>query len=230
VTFIPVTWGAVSSASEGEVIGGPERALLARARVGEVEALRSLYDRHAPAVRRFLEGLLSDAAAADDGTQETFARAFRRLSTLDEADRLAPWLFGIARNVAYELKRGRRRDAGGPTGQRAGGSGGSGGSAGAGGVNWGARPGDEPAEGRTPEDELLGREAVRAVDRALGQLNDDRRAALLLRVDHELAYDEIARLMGWSLAKVKVEIHRARLALRAQLAGYEGEEQSGGGW
>lgn len=226
MTFIPVTWGAVSSASEGEAPGGPERALLARARVGEVEALRSLYDRHAPPVRRFLEGLLSDAVAADDGTQETFARAFRRLATIDEADRIAPWLFGIARNVAYELKRGRRRDAGVSAGQRASAAGGAGGECG---VNWGARPGDEPAEGRTPEDELLGREAVRAVDRALGQLNDDRRAALLLRVDHELAYDEIARLMGWSLAKVKVEIHRARLALRAQLDGDEGHEQSGGG-
>jgi RNA polymerase sigma-70 factor (ECF subfamily) len=230
VTFIPVAWGAVSSASEGEVIGGPERALLARARAGEVEALRSLYDRHAPAVRRFLEGLLGDAVAADDGTQETFARAFRRLATLDDTDRLAPWLFGIARNVAHELKRGRRRDAGGLAGQRAGAASGACGVSGASGANWGMRPGDEPAEGRTPEDELLGREAVQAVDRALGRLNDDRRAALLLRVDHELAYDEIARLMGWSLAKVKVEIHRARLALRAQLAGYEGDEQSGGGW
>ncbi|HEU4535585.1 MAG TPA: RNA polymerase sigma factor [Polyangiaceae bacterium] len=221
MTFIPVAWGAVSSAPEGEALGGAERALLARARAGEVEALRSLYDRHAPAVRRFLEGLLGDAAAADDGTQEAFARAFRRLATLGECDRLAPWLFGIARNVAYELKRGRRRDAGGAGAGRAGGEAGA---------ADGARPGDEPAEGRTPEDELLGREAVRAVDRALGQLNDDRRAALLLRVDHELAYDEIARLMGWSLAKVKVEIHRARLALRAQLDDNEGGAQKGGGW
>lgn len=212
MTFIPVAWSAAAPSLEGEAAGGAERALVARARAGDVEALRSIYDRHAPAVRRFLQGLLGDVAAADDGLQETFARAFRRLATLDELDRPGPWLFGIARNVAYELKRGRRRDAGAP-----------GGPAGARGA------GDEPAEGRTPEDELLGREAARAVGRALEGLTDDRRAALLLRVDHELAYDEIARLMGWSLAKVKVEIHRARLALRARLAGYEsGGEEAGG--
>ncbi|HEU4410159.1 MAG TPA: RNA polymerase sigma factor [Polyangiaceae bacterium] len=211
MTLIPVTWGAVPPALGGESAGPSERALLARARAGEVDALRSLYERHAPAVRRFLQGLLGDATAADDALQETFARGFRRLSTLGEHDRLSPWLFGIARNIAYELRRGRRRDGHGPGGEAGGG------------------PGDEPAEGRTPEDELLGREAARAVARALERLNDDRRAALLLRVDHELAYDEIARLMGWSLAKVKVEIHRARLVLRAHLAGYEGDDEAGGG-
>ena len=46
------------------------------------------------------------------------------------------------------------------------------------------------------------------------------RAALVLRIDHGLAYEEIASLMGWSLQKVKNEIHRARLQLRASLAGY----------
>ncbi len=214
MTLFPVAWGAASPALEGEAVGGPERALMARAREGEVEALRTIYERHAPAVRRFLQGMLGDAAAADDGTQETFARAFRRFGALGEIERVAPWLFGIARNVAYELRRGRRRDAGGPA------------EAGAG---RGGAAGGEPAEGRTPEDECLGRETARAVGRALDGLNDERRAALLLRVDHELAYDEIARLMGWSLAKVKVEIHRARLALRAQLAGYEGEGETSGG-
>lgn len=209
-----MAWSQVSPVLDVEASGPPERALLERARAGEVEALRALYERHAPAVRRFLAGLLGDAAAADDGTQETFARAFRRLSSPGEVDRVAPWLFGIARNVAYELRRGRRRDAGAPSG--------------AGGGAAGEAAGGEAALGRTPEDELLGREAARAVGRALERLNDDRRAALLLRVDHELAYDEIARLMGWSLAKVKVEIHRARLVLRAQLAGYEGEEEGVG--
>jgi RNA polymerase sigma-70 factor, ECF subfamily len=203
-----MAWGAALSALEGAA-GPPERALLARARAGEVEALRSLYERHAPAVRRFLQGLLGDVTAADDGLQETFARAFRRLSTLGECDRLGPWLFGIARNVAYELKRGRRRDGGGPIAPE------------------GGAGGDEPAWGRTPEDELMGREAAMAVGRALDGLNDDRRAALLLRVDHDLSYDEIARLMGWSLAKAKVEIHRARLALRAELA--EAEVGGAGG-
>ena len=57
---------------------------------------------------------------------------------------------------------------------------------------------------------------------ALGELREERRAALLLRIDHGLAYEDIAQVMGWSLPKVKNEIHRARLKLRERLAGHVG--------
>jgi RNA polymerase sigma-70 factor (ECF subfamily) len=45
---------------------------------------------------------------------------------------------------------------------------------------------------------------------------------LLLRLDHGLAYEDIAELMGWSLPKVKVELHRARQVLREELSKYQG--------
>ena len=48
----------------------------------------------------------------------------------------------------------------------------------------------------------------------------DRRAALLMRIDHGLPYEQIAEAMGWNLQKVKNEIHRARLQLRERLSGY----------
>jgi RNA polymerase sigma-70 factor (ECF subfamily) len=91
---------------------------------------------------------------------------------------------------------------------------------------------DEPIEddraidtrGRTPETELLDREALRVVERALARLPEERRAVLLLRLDHALAYDEIAATMGWSLAKVKVEIFRAREVLRTTFEAYRGGE------
>jgi RNA polymerase sigma-70 factor (ECF subfamily) len=41
-----------------------------------------------------------------------------------------------------------------------------------------------------------------------------------MRIDHDLGYGEIAEAMGWTLQKVKNEIHRARLQLRARLATY----------
>ena len=66
----------------------------------------------------------------------------------------------------------------------------------------------------SPEAALLGREAARVVERALARLSEDRRAALLLRLDHDLAYDDIAAMLGWSLSKAKVEVHRARAVLR----------------
>jgi RNA polymerase sigma-70 factor (ECF subfamily) len=44
---------------------------------------------------------------------------------------------------------------------------------------------------------------------------------LLLRLDHGMSYDDIAVTMGCSLAKVKIEIFRAREVLRATMAEYE---------
>jgi RNA polymerase sigma-70 factor (ECF subfamily) len=168
-------------------------------------ALEELYGRLAPRICRFLRDLLGDAALAADATQETFVRAFRRVDDLPPGTRLAPWVFGIARFVSLEFRKARGRarrrivDTENPS----------------------------PAElcdgrARTPEAELLDREAVQVIERALARLSEERRAVLLLRVDHGLAYDEIAQTMGWSLAKVKVEIFRAREVLRATLDEYRG--------
>lgn len=178
----------------------------ARALGGEQAKLAALYSEHAPAVLRFLHGLLGDRAAAADATQETFARAFRRLHTLCEGDRIAPWLFGIARNVSLEQRRARRRRVrifAPDLGEE-------------------GTPSEAHADDRTPETELLGREAVSVVSAALAQLSEERRAVLLLRLDHGLAYEDIAKLMDWSLPKVKVELHRARQVLREELSRYQG--------
>jgi len=166
--------------------------------------LVSMYGDIAPRVHRFLRDLLGDATLASDATQETFVRAFRRVDDLPRATRLVPWVFGVARFVALEMRKARGRvrrviDDGVAADDRA-----------------------IDTQARTPEDTLLDREAVAVVERALGRLPEERRAALLLRCDHGLAYDEIAPLMGWSLSKVKVEIFRAREVLRATLQEYRG--------
>lgn len=198
-----------ASASHAEDVSSErfiERALIERATSGDEHALATLYARHAPRVHRFLRDLLGDATNAADATQETFARAFRRLDTLKDADRVAPWLFGIARNVSLEQRRAKRRS-------------GKVFSAGE------LLPEEAPSTSRTPEAELIDREALESLSRALGELSEDRRAMLLLRLDHGLAYEDIAKTMGFTLAKVKVEIHRARLELRAAM---EDKRKDGG--
>lgn len=183
--------GARDSHSDEEV--------LLRARAGDAEAFRVIFDREAPGVRRFLGDLLRDDAAADEGTQETFVRAHQRLGTLEQAGKLQGWLFGIARMVFFEQVRRKRRD--GPP----------------------VDPAEEPAQvdrAASPEAVLLSAESNRLLDDALQELDEERRAALLMRIDHGLGYGEIAAAMGWTLQKVKNEIHRARLQLRRSLAGY----------
>jgi RNA polymerase sigma-70 factor (ECF subfamily) len=164
-------------------------------------AIGALYVEHGARVFRFLRDLLGDAVLAADATQETFTRAFRVLHTVEPGRSVVPWLFGIARNVSLELRRARFR-------------------AGRVLVPEGEFAREVSAANASPERALLDREAVAVVERSLERLSEDRRAMLLLRLDHGLSYEEIAKLMGFSLAKVKVEIFRAREVLREAMAEY----------
>ncbi len=181
-----------------------EAALVSRARSGDPRAFRIIFDRHAATVRRFLCDLLRDAAAADEATQETFVRAHRALPQLRDGTKLRSWLFGIARNVFYEQLRARRRRGRATelTDQVASE------------IEVGAAP--------SPEQEMLRREADAMLAQALATIPEERRAVLLLRLDHDLGYAEIAEVMEWNVAKVKNEIHRGRLQLRRGLAHYLG--------
>jgi len=62
------------------------------------------------------------------------------------------------------------------------------------------------------------RETFANVLRAIQKLPDTEREALVLAVDQDLSYDQIAVILGCSVAAVKVRIHRARLKLKAELA------------
>jgi RNA polymerase sigma-70 factor, ECF subfamily len=191
--------------------------VVARAQAGDPEAFRVLFDAHLAPVRRFCRDLLRDQSAADEAAQETFVRAHGRLHSLREGERLLSWLLGIARLVSLEQLRRARRDGPQPLFAHDGGPG-----AGSYGDEvvrepHGARAADPAGD---PEAALLGAEADRVLAQAIAGLSEERRSALLLRLDHGLGYPEIALAMGWSLQKVKNEIHRARLQLRAQLGDY----------
>jgi RNA polymerase sigma-70 factor, ECF subfamily len=181
-----------------------ERVLTERASAGDATAFRQIYDRQAPAVHRFLCDLLGDRSAADEATQETFVRAHAALTKagggVRDVDKLRPWLMGIARNVSFEAWRRIKKDGPMP-----------------------AEESPEVGEAPSPETMLLHREADRILARAMAALTPDRRAALLLHMDHGMPYADIATALGWSLAKVKVEIHRARQSLRAEVTKYLGE-------
>ena len=175
-------------------------ALLERARLpgrDGAEAFRMIFERHAPAVRRFAGGVLRDGPAADETTQETFVRAHAKLAVLRDGARLRSWLLGIARIVMLDAQAQSRRE-----------------------VVTDAPLGEAAAAGADPEAMVLDAEADKVIAAQLATLSGDRRAAVILRVDQHLGYDEIAETMGWSRQKVKNEIHRARLQIRAALLAY----------
>lgn len=209
MTIAPDALLSVAHVPQDDVVeasAAPGRVRMeARAGAGEDArtVLAELYAAHAAAVLRFLRDLFGDGTLAADATQETFARAFRKLGTLREDQKRLPWLFGIARNVALEQRKARRVARGrfAEDGELDG----------------------APSGGRSPEALLLGHEAARLVTKAVRELPEERRAALLLRMDHALSYEEIAAALGWTVAKAKVEVFRAREVLREILRKYEGD-------
>lgn len=181
-----------------------EQRLVARAREGDPRAFRMIFDRHASTVQRFLADLLRDRAAADEAAQETFVRAHRALPKLRDGTKLRSWLLGIARNVFHEQLRARKRR--GYTTE----------------LTDDVMSETDLGPAPSPEHEFLRAEADAMLAEALATIAPARRAALLLRIDHGLGYDEIATSMQWSVAKVKNEIHRGRLQLRHSLSNYLG--------
>ena len=146
----------------------------------------ALYRRHARDVHRFALFLSGDASLADDIVSETFVRAWHVRSRLDLAT-VKAYLFTIARNLYLRQRQRANRLA--PLDDRL----------------------ADPLAG--PHERMRARRDLDAVLTAMQQLPEIDRAALLMRADEELPYEEIAKALGISVSSAKVKVHRARLKL-----------------
>jgi RNA polymerase sigma-70 factor, ECF subfamily len=173
-----------------------DAGLLTRARAGDGAAFHAIFLRHGPSVRRFLGVLLRDETESDEATQETFVRAHQALGSLREPERLGKWLLGIARIVWLDHCGRQRRLARYPLHLQ------------------------EDAPAPAADGRAMDAEASKVLAAALGKLSPERQAAVALRLDQGLGYNEIAEALGWPLHKVKNELHRARLAIRGELLDY----------
>ena len=180
--------------------------LVTRVRSGDEEAFRQIFDRYSRPVLSFIFDMVGDRPLAEDLAQETFVRAFRGLSTLREETKLSTWLFGIARNCAREHLRTRRRAEGN--------------------VELDAEPAFELHDkARTPSGQLLDKELSGVIQTALAKLDEDKRTVFTLKVLQQRSYEEIAEITGFSVGKLKTDLHRARAEMRRRIGPYLGGEQ-----
>ena len=151
-----------------------------------------IYERHSKDVYRYSYWLSGSAQDADDITSETFARAWVGREEI-RTETVKAYLFAIARNLYLKgLRHTKRQMDLDPL-----------------------HPDPKPA----PEQQVESRLELDRAMQAIQSLSETDRAAFLLRVQHELPYDEIARILQLPLTTVKVKIHRARLKLAAQEIG-----------
>ena len=148
----------------------------------------TIYEQYYQDVYRYSYWLSGRAVDADDITSETFIRAWVGREKI-RTETVKAYLFAIARNLYLNQRRAGKKTADLELNL----------------VDPAPRP-DEVAESRLELDEAM--QAVQA-------LSEVDRAAFLLRVQHELPYEEIARILELPLTTVKVKIHRSRLKLAA---------------
>jgi RNA polymerase sigma-70 factor (ECF subfamily) len=202
-TVLTATSGAAPAG--GSPGRGPEldEITLGRAQRGEEPACHALVRRYQEPVFQILGRVLGrhgrrrSGVAVADLAQETFLRVFRQLPTFSAGGsaRLSTWILTIATRVAIDEL--RRRCPETLSEEEAGA------------VLVAASRADEEAHGH---------EAAALVERALSALPADWRAVLLLRIEHELEYQDIARALGIELGTVRSRLARAREALWEALA------------
>jgi RNA polymerase sigma factor (sigma-70 family) len=157
------------------------------------EEFTMIFNEHYRSLCRFLECLMGGRSeVAQEIAQESFLRLYRQTGLPAEEARF--WLYRVARNLALnELGRdGTRHKFFGKV--------------------------NELFRRKTPnpEENLEQSERRRIVLELLKALPFSQRAALILREQEEMSYREIAKVMGITESKVKVDIFRARNSLRAR--------------
>jgi RNA polymerase sigma-70 factor, ECF subfamily len=186
----------------GALMNGSED-LIARARAGDQEAFRLVFERYSRPVLAFIYEMVSRRDIAEDLTQETFVRAYHNLKQLRDDSKFSTWLFGIGRNVARESLRSRQRENENYTQD----------------ID-SIQQQENNGTSDSPMEQLLGKELNIAMETALQALDEEKRVVFFLKVLHQRSYQEITEITGFSLAKVKTELHRARLEMRRRLRLY----------
>src|SRR5262245_25802487 len=195
---------------------GPfESTLVARLRLGEMEAFDQLVEEYQALVYALSLRILNNAEDARDATQETFLKIYRHFGNFRGEASLKTWICRIAINQARSsdrwLRRRRRNDTtslDAPLGSSDGANGSPDG--------YDQRSPIDYLQSRyaTPEDETLSRERSRQIERGLRQLKKDFRIAVILRDIEGLSYEEIAWVTEVSVGTVKSRIARGREMLR----------------
>jgi RNA polymerase sigma-70 factor (ECF subfamily) len=177
--------------------------LIAEVLAGQTAAFSELTSRHRGKVERLCQRFFSDQEIVRDLAQESFIRAFTRLDTYRAEMPFGGWLRAITANVCYDELRRRHRRPEEFVGDFSSAE-----------HNWA-----QLVNTASPEEIVSAaeqrREAHDLAHRLLDALKPDDRMVMVLKETEDLSIGEIAEILGWSEAKVKIRAFRARQAMRS---------------
>jgi RNA polymerase sigma-70 factor (ECF subfamily) len=177
--------------------------LMLRVKRGDGRSFALLVDRHFRGIQRFLYGKVHNRALAEELAQEVFLRVYRSRATYEPVARFKTWLYQIAAHLGSNSRRDNSRF-----------------------LRWESLD-ERDAFGRTweipdtrpsAEDLLVGDARLSEVRRAVNELPENQRSAVLMHKFEEMEYRSIAKALGCSEAALKSLMFRAHEALRVSLA------------
>jgi RNA polymerase sigma-70 factor, ECF subfamily len=175
-----------------------DSTLIARAKLGDIQAFEAIVERYYPRCLRFARGMLRNAADVDDVVQETFVRLYRALPRYEERQRFDAWIFRILGNCCRTANTvQQRREVQDVTDEHA------------------------LAQLASPHrpDSRLDEEWGDEVRQALEEVPEYNREIFLLHYIEGFSYDEIERITGVRQSALKMRVKRAADLLRSRLAG-----------
>ena len=170
-----------------------ETQLVQAAQEGDRPAFAALVDAYWGRLFRWLYHLTHDRHLAEDLVQESFLKAFRALASFRAGTNFQAWLFRIAYNNFVNQWRAADRARQ-------------------------AFPNHLPNAQEGPVEQLLSREALQTLIRAMARLPVEFRAALLLRVEEDLSFKQIAEVLDLTEETARWRVFKARQKLMGQLA------------
>jgi len=192
-------------------VANGDATLVERVRGGDRPAFDEIMRRYEEKVFRLAVGMMRNREDALDAVQDAFLNVYRKIDSFKGESAFSTWLYKVALNSIYMKLRSRRRhepveslddhreEAFDPEGQlrvpiR----------------DWSARA----------DEIVLRKELAGVLEEAVAALPEDYRAIFNLRDVEELSNQEVADILGLTLAATKTRLHRARLFLRQRIAGY----------
>lgn len=169
-----------------------DAALVAAARRGDARAFERLYRMHSGRVFGLCLRMTRRHDVAEDCTQLTFVRAWRRLSAFEGRSAFGTWLHRIAVNEV--LTHGR---------------------------NHGTRSESDDDAVANASDDARGRDVdagdVMDMERALATLPEGSRHVVVLQAVYGYSHEEVADMLGVAVGTCKAQLHRGRKLLRERL-------------
>ncbi|MEX0984839.1 MAG: sigma-70 family RNA polymerase sigma factor [Actinomycetota bacterium] len=181
----------------------PDDELVRRYLAGDAGAFSTLMQRHQQRVYSVCLRVLGNRDDAADAVQDAFLSALRKLGQFRGDSLFTTWLYRVAVNACYDILRKRRRQP----------------------MLHLAEDPDGPAREEGPAALDHADEVVGTVDAAtaLARVPEEFRVTLVLADVHDMAYEEISRVLDVPIGTVKSRVHRGRLAL-ARAMGIDARE------